>query len=301
MIRRRFSSVSSLPLPNIRMPATCFTRLCAAARELLTRHAVARLDGIGVSCGGPLNSETGVILSPPHLPGWDRVPIVEWLTREFQVRARLQNDANAGALAEWRYGSGRGRRNVIFCTFGTGFGAGLVLNGRLYTGTNDMAGEVGHVRLRSDGPVGYGKRGSVDGCCSGSGIAQLARQYILEEWQQGKSVAFCATQEEFVRLSARDVAMAAHAGDALALAIFREVGAQLGRALAILVDILNPEVIILGGVFMRSEALLRPEMERVLLAESLPIASRVCRVVPAELGEEIGDYASLAVALMTEG
>ena len=261
---------------------------------------MARLDGIGVSCGGPLNSETGVILSPPHLPGWDRVPIVEWLTREFQVRARLQNDANAGALAEWRYGSGRGLRNVIFCTFGTGFGAGLVLNGRLYTGTNDMAGEVGHVRLRSDGPVGYGKRGSVDGCCSGSGIAQLARQYILEEWQQGKSVAFCATQSEFVRLARAMSPWRARRGCPGAGDLPRSrraVGSGVSHT----------------GRYLKSRGdhsrrRLHAQRSAIAAGDGARAAGRVVtdrHPVSAawrgRVGEEIGDYASLAVALMTEG
>ncbi|HIV27055.1 MAG TPA: ROK family protein, partial [Candidatus Ornithocaccomicrobium faecavium] len=101
---------------------------------------------IGVSCGGPLDSRNGRILSPPNLPGWDDVPIVEWLKSRVGAPAFLQNDANACALAEWRFGAGKGCENMVFLTFGTGFGAGLILDGRLYSGTNDMAGEVGHVR-----------------------------------------------------------------------------------------------------------------------------------------------------------
>lgn len=106
-----------------------------------------QIAAIGISCGGPLDSNTGIIMSPPNLPGWDRVPIVEIIENQFGIRTSLQNDANACALAEWKFGSGRGTQNMVFMTFGTGLGAGLILDGKLYTGTNDNAGEVGHIRL----------------------------------------------------------------------------------------------------------------------------------------------------------
>ena len=278
-------------------PAEALPRLRDMARALLARHGVATIAGIGVSCGGPLNSASGMILSPPNLPGWDDVPIVAYLGEAFAVPVRLQNDANAGALAEWRYGAGRGTRHMIFCTCGTGFGAGLILDGRIYAGANDMAGEIGHVRLAADGPVGYGKRGSVEGFCSGGGIAQLARQYVLAQWQQGKAVNFCATQEALASISAREVGQAAQAGDALAQEIYREAGARLGQALAVLVDLLNPEAIVIGGIFPRVQELLWPEAEHALAGEALPLALGACRVLPAALGDEIGDYACLALAL----
>ena len=117
------------------------------------------LDGIGISCGGPLNSQTGRILSPPNLPEWRDVAIVDYFKREFGVPTVLQNDANACAVAEWKFGAGVGTQNMIFLTFGTGFGAGLILNGQLYCGACDMAGEIGHVRIAENGPIGYGKHG----------------------------------------------------------------------------------------------------------------------------------------------
>ena len=106
-----------------------------------------RTKAIGVSCGGPLDSKTGVILGPPNLPGWDCVPVTEHLTERFHLPAYLENDANACAVAEWRFGAGKGCENLIFLTFGTGLGAGLILDGKLYRGACGMAGEVGHVRL----------------------------------------------------------------------------------------------------------------------------------------------------------
>lgn len=140
-------------------------------------------EAIGISCGGPLDSRQGLILSPPNLPGWDNVPITAWLRQRTGAPAYLQNDANACALAEWRFGAGRGCQNMIFLTFGTGLGAGFILNGKLYAGANDMAGEVGHVRAAPDGPVGYGKRGSFEGFCSGGGIAQLSGGGAPGRWR----------------------------------------------------------------------------------------------------------------------
>src|SRR5579872_455891 len=127
----------------------------------------------GISCGGPLDSRRGLILSPPNLLGWKRVPVVRLLKRKLGCPVRLENDANACAVAEWKFGAGRGCRNLVFLTFGTGLGAGLILNGRLYRGANDMAGEAGHIRLSAKGPVGYGKRGSFEGFCSGGGLARM--------------------------------------------------------------------------------------------------------------------------------
>lgn len=142
----------------------------------------------GISCGGPLDSKTGVILSPPNLPGWDHIEITRHFTETLGVPARLINDANASALAEWKYGAGVGTQNMIFLTFGTGLGAGLVLNGALFEGTNGMAGEIGHMRLAAFGPSGYGKCGSFEGFCSGAGIAELARGFARETLQRGEKV-----------------------------------------------------------------------------------------------------------------
>ena len=124
---------------------------------------------IGISCGGPLDEEAGRILSPPNLPGWDDVPIRDLLSNHGQ-RTHLMNDANAGAIAEWRYGAAKGAAHAVFLTFGSGMGAGLILNDRLYEGADHFAGEVGHWRLAPAGPEGFGKPGSFEGFCSGNGV-----------------------------------------------------------------------------------------------------------------------------------
>jgi glucokinase len=251
---------------------------------------------IGISCGGPLDSKKGVIMSPPNLPGWDNIPLVELIEKRYAVRTAVQNDANACTLAEWKYGAGKGFSNVIFLTFGTGMGAGLILDGRLYAGTNDMAGEVGHIRLEATGPVGYGKAGSFEGFCSGGGIAQLARTLALEKLQMGEQVSFCSSITELDAVNAKTVAEKALNGDPLAIEIYRICGHYLGNALSTLIDVLNPEVIILGSIYGRSQELIEPSMRMAIERETLSHSRNVCKIVPAGLGESIGDYAALSVA-----
>jgi glucokinase len=270
-----------------------------------TRLLVARHDGgrsrspacIGVSCGGPLDSRAGLIQSPPNLPGWDDVPLTRELSRGLGCDAYLQNDANACALAEWRFGAGRGARTMVFLTFGTGMGAGLIIDGRLFEGTNDLAGEVGHWRLAEEGPHGYGKNGSFEAFCSGSGIAKLARAAAEKRFAEGGVVAFCPDRASLPAVTARGVAEAAEAGDSLARDIYATSGRYLGRGLSLIIDVINPERIVIGSIFARCGALLRSSMEAEIAREALPAAARVCRIVPAELGESIGDYACLSVAV----
>lgn len=258
--------------------------------------AVGKGDAIGISCGGPLDSEEGLILSPPNLPGWDRVPITDILSRRFGVPAYLENDANACALAEWRYGAGKGTKNMVFLTFGTGLGAGLILGGKLYAGSNGMAGEVGHIRLSDHGPVGYGKAGSFEGFCSGNGLAQIGRELALEQLQVGNALPYCKSREDLDGINAKILAEFAAQGEPVAKEAYRVCGEMLGRGLAVIVDVLNPEAIVIGSVFQRSEDLLRGPMEEVLRREALGRSREVCRVLPAALGNSIGDYAALAVA-----
>lgn len=236
------------------------------------------VSAIGISCGGPLDSRAGVIMSPPNLPGWDDVRIVDFFSDRFKVPVHLQNDANACALAEYRFGAGRGTRNMVFMTFGTGLGAGIVIDGRLYSGTNDNAGEIGHIRLAPAGPLGYNKEGSAEGFCSGAGIARLAKI------------------RKGLDLTAKEIFARVRAGDPDCTEVFRESAEKLATILAFTIDILNPEVIALGGVFMRNADLFMKVVEPILEREALPLARKVCRIIPAGLGESVGDYAALAVA-----
>ena len=254
-----------------------------------------KISSIGISCGGPLDSKKGVINSPPNLSTWVNVPIVDIMKKHFGVPVYLQNDANACAVAEWKFGAGRGKKNLVFMTFGTGLGAGLILDGKLYCGTNDNAGEVGHIRLENDGPLGYGKVGSFEGFCSGGGIAQLGK--ILAEKSKKKGIMPLYAEQE---ITAKTIADAAENGDKTALEVYKICGEKLGKGISVLIDILNPEVIVIGSIFVRSNHLLWKYAEDIIKKEALTFSADVCKVVPAELGEQIGDYAAIGVALLEE-
>ena len=256
----------------------------------------ASIAGIGVSCGNPLDAVRGIIQAPPNLSTWVDVPIVKILAGEFGCPVYLENDANAGALAEHRFGAGKGARNIVFLTMGTGFGAGIIIDGRVYQGTNGNAGEIGHVRLTADGPVGYHKAGSAEGWISGGGLAQWAAHAIAAARTAGER-SLLLNFPEGHQVTARDVGEAADRGDALACRIVTQLGEKLGYALAILVDLLNPERIVIGGLAMRfGDRLLEPARQ-TLAQEALPHSAAACRVVPAALGESIGDAAALCIAM----
>ncbi len=274
-------------------PYEMIERMCEMAESMTDDFSK-----IGISCGGPLDSKRGIIMSPPNLPGWDDVKITEYLEKKYNCKALIQNDANACAVAEWKYGAGAGTENMIFLTFGSGMGAGLILNGKLYSGASDMAGEVGHIRISEWGPVGYGKAGSFEGFCSGNGIAALGKIKATESLQQGKTLSYCKSFSELESISAKSIAECAAEGFFDAKEIYRICGEKLGLGLSILIDILNPEMIVLGSVFQRSEKLLRDETEKVIKKECLEYSSKACRIVPAALSENIGDYAALSVAAM---
>ena len=283
--------------PTAGKPEAMLEKLCNA---ILTLKGDKVLTAAGISCGGPLSSEKGLILSPPNLPGWDEIPACQIVEKALGIPCKLQNDADACALAEWKFGAGKGTNNMVFLTCGTGFGAGLILGGRLYTGACDMAGEIGHIRITEGGPVGYGKAGSFEGYCSGGGIAQVAKTYALERLQMGKTCGFCRNYEEIEIISAKTVADAANAGDPVALQVYKSCGYYLGRSLAMLVDLLNPEAVVLGSIYARCENLLADTCREVIETECLPGAAARCKILPAQLGESIGDIAALAVAAKEE-
>ena len=266
-------------------------------RQLLSTAGAQGIHAIGVSCGSPLDRINGVIQSPPNLATWVNVPIKSILEAEFGVACRLENDANAGAVAEYRFGAGRGSRNMIFITMGTGFGAGVITDGRLYHGSTDSAGEIGHVRLTRTGPAGYGKSGSAEGWASGGGIAQVAARAVELALRRGQQTTLAEIVNAGNSISAKEVAHAAQQGDAVAHGILRKTGAKLGEALAILIDLFNPDRIVIGGIAMRLGGLILEPARQVIRREALPHAAAACEIVTAELGEGIGDAAALCVAM----
>ena len=260
-------------------------RLGDLAERMTAGHSI---SAIGISAGGPMDAEKGMLLNPPNLPGWTGISMTDRMTARFHAPARMENDANACALAEYRLGAGRGSRNMVFITFGTGFGAGLILDGKLYRGTTGCAGELGHWRLSDYGPSGYGKLGSFEGFCSGGGMAQLAQTVAQRYIQNGMPPAY----QQF---DVKTVAQAARAGDAAALEVFDICGRRLGQGLALVCDLLDVERIVLGSIYARCEDLLVKPMHEALDREILPSNTRI---LPAALGEQIGDYAALTIAAM---
>ena len=265
-----------------------FTRRVALADETLAeaRTAGREVAALSVSVGGPLRIAPGELIDPPHLPGWHGVPLKARLAARFPgLPVYVEHDGNAGALAEFHFGAGctrPGLRHLIFLTFGTGLGAGIIVNGQVLHGATDTAGEVGHWRLSETGPEGFGKAGSWEGWASGAGLRGLAAARYPHRWTPTTPI--------------RDVVGAMLADDPEALAVAAEAGRYMGRGLALLVDAFNPEMIVLGSLgVVLGERILGPA-RRVLAEEALPQAVAGCEIRPAALGSRIGDVAALMAA-----
>lgn len=274
-------------------------RFATADPEATLAHAETIIDAlgpspatrIGIACGGPLDAGAGLILSPPNLPGWDRVPIVARLCARWKCPVALMNDANANAFAEWKFGAGQGARVMVYLTAGTGMGAGIVIDGRVLEGACGNAGEVGHLRLAATGPVGYHKAGSFEGFCSGGGIPAVV-EFLAGEFRPADVAAW---RREHPTTEA--IARAARAGEPTARAVFADVGRRLGEALALLVDVLNPDRIVIGSLYVRCRDLLEKELHSALAREALATSVAACTIVPAGLGEETGLFGAVCVAL----
>jgi glucokinase len=276
-------------------PTPIIERLIEMARELLRTAGAANdgLAGIGISCGGPLDSQAGIVYSPPNLPGWDAIPVRGMFEQAFPgVRVVLENDANATALAEWIFGAGRGTRNMAFLTMGTGIGAGLILDGKLYRGTNDLAGEVGHQTIIIDGPLcGCGKRGCLEALASGPAIARLARERL----QYGRGSRLVAAAGKPGDITARHVVDLAHEGDAFCIGVLEEAGTYMGIGLANLIQIINPERIVLGTIAVHAGELVMGPIRKAIAEYAWERSRSVCEVVPAELGDRAQDLAAISL------
>lgn len=270
-----------------------FPRIVETANRLIgaATRAGREVIAVSVSVGGPLRIREGVLIDPPHLPGWHGAELKARLRQEFpHLPVFVEHDGNAGALAEFHFGAGKGHaelRHLIFLTFGTGLGAGLIINGRVLHGATDTAGEVGHLRLAWSGPVGFGKEGSWEGFASGQGLVELAARMVPGRWSRSTPI--------------REVVAAMLADDPEALAVADEAGKWMGRGMALLVDTLNPQMIVLGSLAVAlGERVLAPARQ-ALADEALPQAVAACEIVPAKLGKQIGDVAALMPALVATG
>jgi glucokinase len=275
-------------------PLEVLEKLTAIARDLLlTTKNADKPTGVGVSCGGPLDTKTGVIHTPPNLPEWKAVPVRAFFEKALSLPVRVENDANATALAEWKYGAGRGTRNFVFLTMGTGIGGGMILDGRLYRGTNDLAGEIGHQTVLMYGPLcACGKRGCLEALASGPAIARLARESML--YGRHKRVLALAGGKP-ADITAAHVVEAANDGDLFARQILDEAGTYMGIGIANVIQIINPERIALGTIAVHAgDHILNPI--RAAVAEyAWKRSSDVCEILAAALGDKAQDLAAIAL------
>lgn len=238
------------------------------------------IDAVGVSACGPVDTVHGILRDSPRF-GWGDVDILDEMWKLFKVPVKLEHDAKAGALAEWKMGAGEGFKNVVFLTLETGLGAGMIINGEIYRGAG-FAGEIGHIRLDGDGPTAYGKAGSWESFCSGEGIAKLAHLSFPEKFGTNATIA--------------DIISLAVSGEVHAVNIVRKSGEYLGKGLSILFDVLDPERVVLGTLSWRLPDFWFRRALEVLETEALAGRKAVTRVVRSEFRERIGDFAALITA-----
>jgi glucokinase len=241
---------------------------------------------VGVGCGGPLDPSTGVILGPPGLPGWDSVPLGQLVAERFELPTYVENDATAAALGEYRWG-GWGVESLVYLTVSTGFGGGIVASGKLFHGAARQGGELGHVVIDWQGrQCGCGARGCAEAYVSGTSIARRATE----------AVAGSDSTLAGLTITAKDVAAHARAGDPIARAVWDETTAMLGRMVAVLVNVCEPELVVLGGGVTRAGAQLLDPVRNAALRQAMPPAARACDVVLSRHGDAVGVLGAAAIA-----
>ena len=255
--------------------------------------AVGDIPAVGIGCGGPLDPRTGVIHDPPNLPGWHDVPLTAMVSAAFDRPAFVDNDATAAALAEWRWGAGRGLTDLVYLTISTGIGGGVIAAGVPLRGRSGNAAELGHLSVRFDGwPCPCGRRGCPEAFASGTNIARRAREALAAP---GAASTLLDLRDAPGTITARDVAEAAAHGDPLAEEVWDATTEVLGELVASCLDAFDPEVVILGGGVTRAgEQLRRPVAERAHQVAMTPM--RGTPIVLAELGDQLGVQAAAAVA-----
>lgn len=267
-----------IPSDVQRGPEAMITAFAETARDLVARHS--SIESVGVSIGGPVDPAAGLVLGPPNLPGWEHVELRDDLARRLGLPVAIEHDAKAGALAEWKFGAGRGVANLVFLTLGTGLGAGIIVDNQLLRGSRHAAGEIGHWRVKADGPDVYGKRGSLEGWASGAGLSLLAPHLDPETFPD-----VISAQRLFER---------AQDGDAAARSVIDQSAEALGSALALVADFIAPERIILGSLARR----LGPDyLGKIIASFEAEALNTHTQIVLSELGDRIGDMAALTVAM----
>ncbi len=257
-----------------------------AISELIkeTKSDAKNIEGIGFGFPGQIDYQKGIVRLAPNIPGWVEVPIAEIIEKEFGIPTRVDNDVRCAALGELNYGAGIGCENLICITVGTGIGSGLIINGKLVRGASNAAGEIGHIKLEMNGgPLcGCGDRGCLEAFASGPSIVAMAEEYI----KGGKSTKYRELANPDI--TPYIVSEAAKQGDPVAKRIFTIMGEYIGIGLASVVNLLNPEKIIIGGgVAAAGDLLLNPIKEN-LIKRAMPIAGAAVEIVPAQLGNTAG-------------
>jgi glucokinase len=248
------------------------------------------IQRIGIGCAGPVDRQAGLILNPPNLPGWVRVPLVERIEKALGRPAVLENDANAAALGEFRYGAGKGASSLVYLTVSTGIGGGIILDGKIWHGVKDGAGEVGHMTLLPDGPLcGCGNRGCLEALASGPAIARRAREALATERPTRLREAGDFTAADVVRL--------AQEGDALAAQVWDETVRYLGLGVAAIVTILAPGRVVIGGGVAKAGDFLFAPLRREVRRRVRLVAVESVPILPAALGPDVGILGAAAVAL----
>ncbi len=263
------------------------------AYELLARHP-GRLAAVGVSFGGPVDAARGLVRLSHHVPGWEETPLRAQLQAEFGVPVAVDNDANVAALGEWRYGAGQGCASLFYVTVSTGVGGGWVLDGRVWSGADGMAGEIGHMVVRPGGePCVCGKRGCVEAEACGTAIGRKAGRQLREAPAAGPVLyQLCAGRPETI--TGEMVSRAAAAGDGLALAVLEDAAHALGAGLGAAINLMNPERIVLGGGVTKSGEHWWGAVRAAARAHALP--QMRAEIVPAGLGDDAPLWGAAALA-----
>ncbi len=283
-IRSRFYSRAHAGHP----PALVVEGIEEAFNAVLARAGLDRrsVQGVGIGCAGHINSETGQVLCCSNLPAWDNVPLRQIVSDCLGLSVRVDNDANCAALGEYYFGAGRGSRHMCYVTFSTGFGAGLVLGGRLYRGATGTAGEIGHTVIVPDGEMcTCGKRGCAMAYASGIALSRMACERV-RSGERTRLRDICGESPEYV--SGEAIAKAARDGDGLALDLVRGAARFFGMSLANLVEVINPEVIVIGGGLARIGAILLDPCLAALDENLQPVLRNVTQVVPSQLWDDAG-------------
>ena len=284
-----------VPLEIVQGPQACLVQVDHLLRQLLKNASLDLRDihAIGVGVPGPVVTEMGIVSAPPLMPGWDGYPIRGYFLDAWKLPVVLNNDAELGALGEWAYGAGRGERNLAYIKVGTGIGAGLLLDGTIYRGTTGSAGEIGHITINENGPIcSCGNRGCLEALAGGKAIARRA----VEAVHRGQRTQLSLIQPlETIR--AADVIAAARGGDLLAQHILAEAGEHLGTAIASLVNLFNPGMIVVGGGLAQIGDLLLEPIRQTVRDRSLNAASRVVRITTAVLGRRSSAMGAIVQAL----